>query len=101
SQGRLVLAFESSSGLLLCAVFSISSAVYLPTLNLTAVLPSPNRSYAAPALGDTFFQQGTQSTSPYERAATNAPGSRRCAGTYAFSSSNRSPPLSVSRFSVH
>src|SRR6478752_1348887 len=36
---------------------------YLPMLALTAVLPLPNRSYAPPMRGVTFFQFGTSSTS--------------------------------------
>src|SRR5262245_9598187 len=65
---RLVLLFESSSGLLLCAVLSISSVVYRPRLNFTAVLPVPKMSNAALIRGDRSFQHGTHSTASKSRA---------------------------------
>ncbi len=56
---------------------------YLPTLNLTAVLPVPKTSYARPSRGVTFFHAGTPVTSSNEmlRVGTCGPGPSVCAGT--------------------
>src|SRR6202140_873852 len=56
---------------------------YLPRLNLTAVLPLPNRSYEAPRRRVTFFQSGTLSTSGNVtlRFGTQGPGPKVEAGT--------------------
>src|SRR5215472_3011281 len=49
---------------------------YLPMLALIAVLPFPNKSYAPPMRGDTFFQFGTLSISGNTalRFGTSGPG---------------------------
>src|SRR3954463_11919291 len=49
---------------------------YLPMLALTAVLPLPNKSYAPPMRGVTFFQFGALSTSGNTvlRFGTSGPG---------------------------
>src|SRR5437879_6232622 len=54
---------------------------YLPHETLTAVLPLPNRSYAAPTRGRTSFQFGTLATGSTVRAGTNRPAGTVKAGT--------------------
>src|SRR5712691_9597991 len=61
---------------------------YLLTLPLTAVLPSPNRSYDTPKRGDRSLYDGT-CTSSKCRAGTKRPTPASCARMYASKYSHR------------
>ena len=50
-QVRLLLETDVSIGLFILAMASVCPATYRPTLNLTAVLPLPNKSYETPSRG--------------------------------------------------
>ena len=56
-------------------------ATYRPNVTFTAVLPLPNRSYAAPRRGARSLKFGTLSILAKSNAWTNRPAGRRCAGT--------------------
>src|SRR5215510_8433581 len=63
---------------------------YLLTLPLTAVLPSPNRSYETPKRGERSLYDGTCTSSKW-RAGTKRPTPASCARMYASKYSHRRP----------
>ena len=68
-------------------------ATYRPRDTLSAVLPLPKRSYAAPRRGVRSFHDGTPETAAKSRAGTHPEGvaAMCCAGTYPLKYSNRAP----------
>src|SRR5258708_30509433 len=67
------------------------AATYLPALPLSAVLPVPNRSYAAAKRTAQSFQFGTLGTSAKLRAPIHVDAGDDSAGTDALKCSNRAP----------
>src|SRR5438093_1695471 len=75
--------------------------MYLPSDALIAVLPLPNRSYAAPRRGLRSCQLGTLSTLAKCNSGTKSPAGRVDSGTQPWKSSYRTPRFMVNRFTVH
>src|SRR5687767_3158120 len=92
-QVRDTLLIEVTIGLIDCVIVTEVLATNRPIENLTAVRPSPNRSYAAPTRGFQSFHSGTFFTSGKSRAGTHPLGvaSTCCAGMYPWKRSNRTP----------
>src|SRR5215212_6325625 len=67
------------------------AATYLPALPLIAVLPVPNRSYAAAKRTAQSFQFGTFGTSGKFRAPIQVDAGEDSAGTEALKCSKRAP----------
>jgi hypothetical protein len=75
---------------------------YLFRLILRAVLPVPNTSNAAPILGVTSFQlEFGVSGNVKLRAGANCTGPNVSSGKLLLTASNRTPPFTVSRLTVH
>src|SRR5439155_19161465 len=83
-----------------------SGVMYLPKFALSAVLPSPKRSYATPSRGDHDAQHvipGSDAhvTATNDCAGANRPASRCAAGISSFSNSRRRPYVIVNRSIGH
>ena len=74
-----------------CAKPAAWAATYLPTLPLSAVLPSPVRSYDAANRTAQSFQFGTSGTAAKSRAAIHVEAGDDSAGTDALKCSKRTP----------
>src|SRR5205085_7625237 len=74
-----------------CAYPAACDATYLPALALTAVLPSPDRSYAAAKRTAQSFQFGTSGIAGKLRAPIQVDAGDDSAGTEALKCSNRAP----------
>src|SRR5262245_57387230 len=99
---RAVLVEIAEIGLFARAVTLGSQVTYRPTVPFTAVLPLPNRSYAAPSRGSTSFQFGTSLTSGTLRPpGRNSADGVVHAGFFAANVSMRTPAFSVRRWIVH
>src|SRR5262249_52797496 len=98
---HVTISLVSTIGLYLVGKFVASCCMYLPKLPLIAVLPSPNRSYAAPNRGAVFFQFGRSGIAAKLRSGTKRPAPIDCPGTDPRKISKRMPGLSVSRLIVH
>src|SRR5262245_48199322 len=83
-----------------------SGVMYLPKFALSAVLPSPNRSYATPRRGDHDDQHvmpgsDAQVIASYDCAGANRPASRCAAGISSFRYSKRRPYVIVNLSTAH
>src|SRR6185503_20397802 len=100
---RFAVVETRESGLSRPPVIELPSAAarYFPAFTLIAVLPLPNRSYAAPRRG-VMSSYDTPSDGSYTIATgTNGFGPSCCRGKWLHTWSYRSPPDNVSRFIVH
>src|SRR5712692_1289112 len=80
---RVVALTEELTGWLALAMSTASPTTSLPWLNLSAVFPFPNTSYAAPRRGLMSDQHGRQSMASNVRAGANGPTGRLVAGAAA------------------
>src|SRR6266545_4115921 len=78
-------AVNPACGFLALAIVVISEMAYRPTATLSAVLPLPNTSKAAPSRGSTSFQFGRLSTFSNCISGKKNDFGRVDAGAYAFS----------------
>src|SRR3977135_1094202 len=67
---RVAVLMAVVMGLLLVVMVALFLATYRPSATLSAVLPSPNRSNAAPTRGSQSFHKGTLFTAAKSRAGT-------------------------------
>src|SRR5205823_6533896 len=78
---RCALLTDVASGSAAAASVVVSLATYRARVPLSAVRPLPNRSYAMPNRGETFFHSGTPATSGKSRSPMKRVGGCCCAGT--------------------
>src|SRR5688572_11828019 len=88
-QVRVTVLTVDRAGFAPAAIAYDSPTTYRPVLTLSAVRPSPNRSYEMPNLGSTSFQSGTFSMASNRRAGVNGPAGMSWGSERAFRKSRR------------